>query len=153
MCLSSRPTTCTRGSSHSQLLPGQQRGLALSILNLHVRSHFFLELPFTTPGRTLPYLSGLSLVSSRLLPPKVWFNSLLCTSNNTRTLHRSASAYLCVSISHICPLLSTFSEQVLLTAAGHKLLAFNMLTGKKLSHSYQALSWLAHQNQKPGLRW
>ena len=115
-------------------------------LKLHTRCHFFLELPLTTPGE--PCLTSLVSAQCPLEPrlQKSGLSSLLC-SNNARSSHCSASAYPFPSVCHICPLLSTSSEQVLLTAAGYELLAFKMLTGKKLSHSYQALSLLAHQNQ------
>ena len=116
-------------------------------LKLHTRCHFFLELPLTTPGE--PYLTCLVSAQCPLEPrlQKSGLSSLLCTSNNTCSFHCNASAYLFPSVCHIYPLLSTSSEQVLLTAAGYELLTFKMLTGKKLSHSYQALSLLAHRNQ------
>lgn len=117
--LSPCPTTCTLGSSHSQPLPVQQRGLALSTLNLHTRFHFFLEHsspPLTARGRTLPYPSCLSLVSSKKLSliPEVWLSTLLCTSTTYHTLHIlhcSVSAYLCVSfsVSRLSPSFNKYS--------------------------------------------
>lgn len=61
--------------------------------------------PLTTPGE--PYLTCLVSAQCPLEPrlQKSGLSSLLHTSNNTRSFHCSASAYLCVSfrVSHLSP--------------------------------------------------